>query len=793
MFRYNLLLLLRNFKRDKTSFLINLVGLSTGLACAFLIYLWVNDEMNVDKFHKNDKRLYQVMAHHQMKDGITTIEATSGLLAEALASDIPEIENAARSSDWTMPFSLSCGDKRVKAIGQCVDNDYFKIFSFGIVNGDKDNMFYDKNSIVISESVAMNLFNATENVVGKTIKWQLFEFSNEAVISGIIKDIQSNSSDQFEMAITFNFFEEEMMGYANWDNFYARTYLLLNNQAKLTGVNEKIADFVKDIPGCDYVTLFLKPFSEKYLYGNYENGILKGGKIIYIRLFSLIALFILIIACINYMNLATAKATRRIKEIGIKKVVGTRRQTLIAQYLGESLLVAFLSLFLAILLVMIFLPQFNAITGKQLALTFEMQFIATILIVVIFTGIISGSYPALYLSGFRPATILKGEINKMSEGKLSALGEIFTRKGLVVFQFTLSVVLIIAVIIVYKQIEYVQTKNLGYDRDNIVYLEQEGNITEKREVFIEELKKQPGVSKVSCSNYDIDLPGYTYGVSWEGKDPDKMVAFKEIRVGDDFVELLDIPLKDGRTFSNEYETESDKIIFNESAIKEMGIEDPIGKVIRHYSGNKEIIGIVKDFNHASLYEKVCPMHFLCDPENTHLINIKIKAGQEQVAISNIEKVFKKFNPGYTFNFEFLDDKYHSLYLSEIKIGKLYKYFAGMTILISCLGLFGLSAYMVERRTKEFGIRKSMGSGSVDIVYLLTLGYTKVVFVAILISIPLSYLLAKRWLNNFAYHIEINPWYFLLAGFFVLITAWLVVGMHAIRAANINPARCLKEE
>ncbi len=792
MFHHNLLLIYRNFKRFKSTFLINLIGLSTGLACTLLIYLWVNDELNVDKFHEKDSQLFQVMENAGQADGISTGTNTPDLLAETMLKEMPEVEYAIAIMPGTLlgKFSLTAGETNIKASGQYVSKDYFNAFSYPLTQGDKNQVLADKYSIVISKSLAIKLFKTSGNVIGKTLDCQILGFKESVIISGIFDGSSSNSSEQFDFVLSFELWKDLSQKFVrpiNWDNHAPSTYVVLRPDANPDVFNKKIASFIKDKFKDSNVTLFAVPYSDQYLHGKYENGVQSGGRIKYLQLFSIIALFILGIACINFMNLSTAKASRRIKEVGIKKAVGASRKALIYQYLGESMMMAFLSLALAIVFVEVFLPQFNLITGKQLTLRLESNLALSILGITFFTGLLSGSYPALYLSGFNPALVLKGKLN-------TSIGELFARKGLVIFQFMLSVVLIVSVLVVYKQIEFVQTQNLGYDKDHIIYFDIEGKVAEGQDAFFAEVKNIQGI--VNVSSIGSALMGHTSstsGLNWEGKNPNDIIEFENVSVNYDMIETLGIIMNAGRSFSRDFSTDDNAMILNQAAIDVMGIKSPVGKIINLWGGNIEIIGIAKNFHFESLHESVRPLFFLLNSKQTLKIMAKIEAGREKETIERLEKFYAKFNPGYLLDYKFLDQDYQAQYVSEKRVGILARYFAGLAIIISCLGLFGLAAFTAERRLKEIGIRKILGSSQFGIVYLLSSEFTRIVFSSIVIALPLSYFIAKYWLDSFAFRIELEWWYFISAGLMALIIALLTVGMQAVKAARINPVNNLRTE
>ncbi len=785
MFRHNLLITYRSFLRNKSSFLINLMGLSTGLACALLIFLWVYDELSMDKFHEKDSRLYQLMEHRILDGEIGFSTWTSGLTASTLKEEYPEVEYAAACFNLK-DYTLSVNKKDIQAIGQYVGEDFFKMFSFHLIQGDSNQVLADRSSIVISETVAKNLFNSTENAVGKMIEWQHEE---EYQVTGIFEDVPRNSSMQFDFVLPFEIYLEDAGWATRWQTSWPLTYALLKPGADVDQLNEEIADLIKRKTNGEttHRILFAAPYSKTYLYGNYENGKQAGGRIEYVRLFSVIAIFLLTIACINFMNLSTAKASRRLKEVGIKKAVGAGRSVLVFQYLGEATLMAMVSLVVAIGLVLLFLPQFNQITGKQLYLPFDMSLILSFLSITLFTGLMAGSYPALYLSAFNPIKVLKGKLNK-------SVGELWARKGLVVLQFTLSVIMIVSVFVVYKQIEFVQNKNLGYEKDNVLYFKKLGLKNENLETFLSETRKLPGV--LHASSIGHNMTGHvasTQGVLWPGKAPNDITEFEMMPINYDMLELMGIEMKEGRKFSSDFATDIDKIIFNEAAIEHMGITDPLGKVVRLWDKECEIIGVVKDFNFESLHEKVKPVVLWLAPGRTSNIVVKIEAGRERETVDLLQSLFQAFCPGFPFDYQFLDQEYQRQYLAEQRVSTLSKYFAGLAILISCLGLFGLAAFTAERRIKEIGIRKILGSSDVGIARLLSSDFTKMVVLAILIALPLSYLMAQRWLESFAFRIRLEWWYFIGAGLVTLMIAWFTVGLQTIKAARVNPTQCLKEE
>ncbi len=785
MIKQNLLISFRNIKRNKSSFFLNLIGLSTGLACVLLICFWVNDEFSFDKFHKKDSQLFQIMTRSQADNGDDYSEVTSCILAENLAEELPEIEYAVPvSTPENRKYLLSFRNKMIKATILYAGKDYFNIFSYNLIGGNENQVLSDINNIVISEEIAMKLFNTTENVVGKTID---FDHRAKFHISGIFKNVPSNSSTQFDCVLPLQVMIAQNPSINTWGHNYFNTYLILKKGTNIDQFNKKATRLLQYKTNDNSSAIFIKPYSDQYLYAKYVNGVKSGGRIEYVKLFSFIALFILLIACINFMNLSTAKASGRVKEIGIKKAIGANQKSLIFQFLGESMLMTFLSLLVAIVLVIFFLPQFNEITGKHIPLHFDRKIVLFILGITLFTGFISGSYPALYLSGFNPVTKLKGKLT-------NSKNEVSVRKLLVVFQFIISLILIVCVLVVYKQIKYTQTKNLGYNKDNIIYFEKEGRITENLDDFLSEVKKIPGIVNASSISWNlVGNQGATDGVNWKGKSPSDKIYFYLAYINYDLIETLGINMKEGRTFSKSFGSDHSKIIFNETAVKTMGLKNPVGEVINLWGDDKEIIGVTKDFYFQSLHEEVEPSFFLLYPKNNSQILVKIKAGTEKETVRRLKEFYQKYNPGFPFDFKFLDQDYQALYVGEKRVSILSRYFAGLAILLSCLGLFGLAAFTAESKIKEIGIRKVNGAKVNDLMAMLNNDFIKWVIMAFAIACPVSWFVMHKWIQNFAYHTALSWWIFAAAGAIAMIIALLTVSIQSYRAATRNPVESLRYE
>lgn len=782
--RYFLTITFRNFLRHKFSSLINLIGLTTGLTCAFFIYLWVQDEFAIDSFHENDERIYRVMEFQTYSNETFATRSTPGILGRNLKTDFPEIKYAATTT-WINKSLLSHGNTYFKEDGYHVGPDFFHIFSYPLLIGNPDQVLQDKSSICLSEEVAIRFFGSIEAAMGKTMR---FEEDRDFMVSGVFANINPKSTYQFDFVLPLQDYLDRNEWATQWGNNGPNTYVALQEGAIAEEVSKKIVGYIKSKEEESNVDLFLKRYSEDYLYGKYTNGVLDGGRIDYVRLFSIIAIFILVIACINFMNLSTARASKRAHEVGVRKAIGADRSTLIRQYIGEAILIALFSMLVSFLIVFLLLPQFNAITDKTIVLTLSPQVLGIAALTVFVTGVLAGSYPALYLTHFNPVQVLKGEIK-------SSLGEIWARQGLVIFQFTITIILIVGVIVIQKQTQYAFTKNLGYDKDNVVFFNQDGGIPEKQETFFNELRKIPGVVNAGGTSHQMtSQQSNTSGLKWRDKLPETHVLFENIRVDHEFFGTMNFQLASGRWFERKFGADTTKMVINEAAAKVMGFtpEEAIGENIRLWDEyDLQIVGVVKDFHYQSIHTEVDPAFFWL--RDTWNVAVRLEAGKEVMTMNAIEELYNQFSPGFIFEYEFLDERYQRLYASEQRIGTLSSYFAGFAILISCLGLFGLAAFTAERRIKEIGIRKVLGATTPNIVMMLSKDFTRLVGISILIALPTSYYFMQQWLESFAYKIHLSIWIFIGAAIVSLVIAWLTVSSQALRAASINPSKCLKAE
>lgn len=790
----------RNLIKNRQFTFLNLGGLSTGLTCIVLIYLWVSDELNINKFNTNDNRIFQVM--QPVSEGNEVIENTPGLLADALQKEMPEVEYAASviPAAWFSDKGLfSNNNTHIRASGGFVSDNFFKIFSCSFIEGNKNQLFTNKNNLVISKELALQLFGTTDNIIGKTIELNQKDFNGSYVISGVFKKFPSNSTIQFDAIFNYALFLEKNQKLLKWNNNDPNTYVLLKPKANVNAFNKKLAGFVKTKNAESKEVLFAQKFSDTYLHNHYENGVPSGGRIEYIKLFTIVSIFILIIACINFMNLSTAKALKRIKEVGIQKVVGATRRSLIVQYLLESMLMACLSLIMAMIIVVVLLPASEAITGKDLTLRFDSKFIFSLTGITLLTGLIAGSYPALYLSKFKPAFILKGKLKNDSS-------ETWVRKGLVVFQFAISAMLIISVVVVYQQMQLIQTTNLGYNREHVIYFDKgglpstndadykQGAVYKDLETFIQQVKQIPGV--VNASNFRhsiVNRDGGTTDIQWQGKATGDQTSFSDIAGGYNFIETLGIEMKEGRSYSTAFGSDMDKVVFNEAAVKAMGLKNPVGKTVTIWGDKKQIIGVTKDFHFQSLYENIKPAFFdLSMNQRASKIMVRIKAGNEKEVIDRLSKFYKDYN-GEALDYKFLDNDYQALYVSELRVAELSKYFAGLAIIISCLGLFGLAAFTAQKRQKEIGIRKVIGASVGNVVAMLSKDFLILIGIALLIACPAAWWFINHWLQSFAYRIQFSPSIFIVTALSIILITLFTISFQSIKAAIANPVKSLRTE
>ncbi|GAB3774200.1 ABC transporter permease [Spirosoma horti] len=783
----------RNLIRNKAFSAINLLGLALGMACSLLIMLWVQDERSVDSFHANGKSLYQIYERQHFDGKVYASYFTQGLLADELKRTIPEVQYAA-AMESNYPTTFSVGEKIIKMEGTFAGADFFTMFSYPFLQGTAATALRSPGGIAISRKMAEAFFGSSEKAIGQSIR---AENKVDLLVTAVFENLPANSSQQFDFLRTWADFEKDNDWAKTWTSTDPMTYVQLRTERMgkpidQARVDAKIKDFIyRYVPKTKglLVEIGLQPYPEKYLHSNFKDGYLDGGRIEYVRLFSIVAVFILLIACINFMNLATARSAKRAKEVGVRKVVGAGRSALMGQFVGEAVLLTFFSIIIAVVVVALLLPAFNTLTGKMLALPINSPaFWATLLGLLLLTGFVAGSYPALFLSSLNPIRVLKGSL------RFSA-GAAFFRQGLVVFQFGLSIMLIVGTIVIYRQMNYVQTKNLGYNRENLLYIPVEGDLPQKYDLFKEEISGLPGILTVSRMRESPTALGHHVDdIGWTGKDPNLRTTFANTAVGYDFVKTLKLTLKDGRDFSKDFGTDTLGFLINETALAKIGYKNPIGKPL-DWGGNKgHIIGVLKDFHFNSMRQAIEPLIIRLDRRpQWGTILVRAEAGKTQEAIASLEKVCKELNPLTPFTYQFSDQEYAKLYRSEQVVSQLATYFAILAIFISCLGLFGLAAFTAEQRTKEIGVRKVLGASVTSVVALLSRDFLKLVLIAIVLASPLAWYAMNQWLESFMYKIDLSWWMFALAGLLAVGIALLTVSFQSIKAALMNPVKSLRSE
>jgi ABC-type antimicrobial peptide transport system permease subunit len=780
----------RNLVKNKVHSAINIAGLSVGLACSLLIMLWVRSEVSIDAYHANGERIYKVYEREYYDHKIDGNYDTPGLMGSELKKVLSEVEYAINMSEENDDHTFKAAGKVLKLSGLFAGEDLFKMFSYPLLHGTPATALNSPLSIAISKKMAVMFFGNPDNAMGKTLR---FENKKDFKVTAVFSDLPDNASRQFEYAINWDAYLAEYPGAARWDNSGPLTFVMLRADANPVLVDKKMAHVLSKTRSWNnsyHVEHGLQRFDQVYLHAHFENGKVAGGRIEYVKLFSIIAVFVLLIACINFMNLTTAQSVKRAREIGVRKVVGAIKSVLIGQFIGESFLLTLVAVGIALFLTVLLLPAFNQITQKQIEIPFnQMSFWLWLAGITIVTGFISGSYPALFLSSFNPVKVLKGSLRLNT-------GTVWFRKGLVVFQFVLSSVLIMATVVVSRQVNFIQTRNLGYDRENLVYIPIDGELATKYSVLKNEAQNMPGVKSVSeVSDNPTFIDNSTISVSWDGKDPNVTVSFPNVAVGHDFINTMKLTLIEGRDFSKDFPTDSDSFIINQTTQQKLGYANPVGRYITMWGRKGKIIGLVKDFNFQSLHTQILPLILrpAKGPLNGGEILVRTQPGKTKEALAGLENLCKTLNPEFPFTYKFSDQQYQKLYLSEQVVGKLSNVFAFLAIFISCLGLLGLAIFTAEQRTKEVGIRKVLGASVASLYALLSSEFLQLIFVALLIATPVGWYAMNNWLNSFAYRTPVEWWMFALSGLLIIAIALITVSFQAARAALVNPMTSLRSE
>jgi putative ABC transport system permease protein len=790
MFRNYLKTAFRNLWKNKTFSMINILGLALGLACSLLIMLWVNDEYKMDAFHKNGSQLYSVFERQYIDGTVNAFLGGPGVMADEMKRVLPDVQYASNHA-WNELSTFEANGKIMKKEGNHAGPDFFKMFSYPLLQGNINNTLKSPADIAISKRMADDFFGSPEKAIGKSIRYQN---ATDLKITAVFADPPKNSTARFDYLLSWQQFLEGNSWAKDWTNNGPATLIMLRAGTDAKAFEKKINRFLdnynKEQTPHSYIRLGIQRYGDIYLHSNFDkHGELSGGRIQYVRLFSIVAVFILLIACINFMNLTTARSAKRAREIGVRKVVGAMRLALIRQFIGEAMLIVFVAVIVSLVLVVLVLPQFNHLTSKEMVIPFnDSKFWWFMASLVLITGFISGSYPALYLSSFRPVKVLKGTL-KFSKSAL------WFRKGLVVFQFMLSIILIIGTIVVGRQVDYIQHKNLGYDRENLVYVPLEGELPGKYELFKNQAMQMPGIKSITrTSDAPTEILNGTSGLYWEGKDPNSGVEFSHAAVGFDYVKTMHLQMVQGRDFSKDFASDSSGYVINESALKIMGYKDPIGKPFTQWRKLGKIIGVLKDFHFSSLHTKINPLVLRLDE---HLdygdALIRTAPGKTKEALASLEKLCKELNPKFPFTYKFSDEEYQKLYASEQVVSRLAGYFSFLGIFISCLGLLGLVLFTSEQRTTEFGIRKVLGASPASLFNLLSREFLLLVLIAILIASPLAWTAMNKWLEDYEYRITVSWWIFVTAGALAILIALITISFQAIKSARANPVTSLRSE
>lgn len=776
---------LRNLWRNKGYSFLNIAGLAIGITCAALIFLWVESEYHFDSNHLKKDRLYRILENQTYNGKTDMYSSTPGPLAPSLIKDRPEIANACRIRP-NMLRLFGKGEKAVLGNGMYADSSLFSMFTLPFVQGSAATAFVQANGLVITETTAKKLFGNSGNVVGRVLPC---DDQQNYVVTGVIKDLSPNSTLQFDWVGAYGQYYAQNNWLDSWGANALDTYVELKPGVTVASLNKALWSYIQQKqPNLD-TKIFLHSLGDLHLRDHFENGKPAGGKIQYVHLFTVIAWIILIIACINFMNLATARSEKRAREVGVRKVLGAAKRMLVYQFIGEALAMAFIAMLMAVGLISLLLPVFNLLVEKQLeADWFNPLHAGALLAIGIICGLVAGSYPSFYLSSFNPIFVFKGM--KMKDSSAA-----FIRKGLVVLQFTVSIVLIISTIIVYRQVEYVKNRALGYDKNNIVLATANKELIGNFAAIKQDLLNTDVVENAALSDYEIIYGGNNgSGFEWDGKEPMKDPLVSTRNIGPGFIQTMSMKILAGRDFQANGLADSNNVIINESFAAEMGKKQPVGQIIRKDNSVYTIIGVVKNFVFQDMYGTPGAILFYCYPPSTNMLYIKLKPGLDlPAALAKLKAVMQKDNPAYPFDHRFLDDHFNEFFKSETLMGKLSRIFAALAIIISCLGLFGLATYTAERRVREIGVRKVLGASVTDITTLLSADFLKLVALAAFIAFPLAWLAMHQWLLQYAYRISIGWSVFVVAGVLATLVALLTVGFQAVKAALANPVKSLRSE
>ncbi|SEW06189.1 ABC transporter permease [Chitinophaga arvensicola] len=775
----------RNLKRSRFFAAINIAGLAFGMAICMFILCWVLDEYNVDKFHTNGKNIYRLQVNVDW-GGIRTMGVTPYIMGEQIKSSFPEITANVniRSTGNNVVFrtaqQMYLENKYVFASPNILEE-----MDFPLLAGNKHTALTQPDAIVLTASFAKKIYGSTD-IIGKIVT---INDNQSLQVTGIAKDVPAASSMQFDFILPFARTLQEDSWLLRPGSYSVTNYMVVKAGTDIPALTTKMQRYFHQQYPDRKDQVWLQPFEDVYLHEKYENGKVAGGRIEYVRLFFITALIVLAIACINFMNLSTAQASKRAREVGVRKAMGASRMSLIGQFTGEAILMCAIAALSAAVVVYFLMPVFNNFTGKHIAFTLPVigKYLLGVLAVILVTGLLAGSYPAFVLSRFLPVKVLKGDLS-------SGSGASIFRKNLVVLQFVLSFIFIVGSVVIYSQMQYIYHRNLGIDRENIMYVSLDDHFESKRTAVEQSLAQLPQVKSFTYNSFlPLSGSGSSADLSWEGK-PEKLILNTAPQmVGYDYATTMGISMKEGRDFSRDFASDSAAYIINETAARVMGMAHPIGKQISFWRGKGTIIGVVKDYHFNSLRENITPMVIMLQPKESSYMMLRLGKGEVAGQVAAVEKIFTTLNPGYPVDYHFLDETFDNMYQSETMLRKLAQVFAVVAVLISCLGLFGLSVFTAEQRKKEIGIRKILGASVMNVTSLLSREFLTLVIIGILLATPVSWYMMNNWLSGFAYHTDLSAWIFIIAGVLAVLIALATVSYQSIKAALSNPVTALKAE
>jgi ABC-type antimicrobial peptide transport system permease subunit len=784
MFKSYVKLAWRNIWRNKAFSITNLSGLTIGMTCTMLILLWVQDEMNWDKFHPDHKHIYQLMVNRDFNGEVNTDKSVPFPLAGELKRNFPQVKNAT-TDNYGSDIILKYNETIIKRRALNVSQEYNDVFQWKVVKGSAVRALANPEDIILTASTARALFGDADPL-GKVVR---IDNHSDHTVSAVVEDVPSNSSIQFNALLPFNPYSDFVkQASTDWVNCFSETFIRLQPGTNVAALNKQISDLANSRGEKKNFVYFLHPMDKWRLYSDFKNGINTGGMISYVKLFTIIAIIILLIACVNFMNLSTAKSEKRAREVGIRKTLGSERRQLLLQFYSESMIFSFIAFLFSVIAVWILLPLFNSMINKQLHLNIlDPLFLLVAFILIVITGLVAGSYPALYLSSFNPVKVLKGTF---LAGKNAAI----PRKVLVVLQFSISVLLISSTILVYQQIQHVKGRDLGYNPNNLISIPSSDDANRNAEVIKNELPQTGLVSAVTRTSSPItDIWNYTPAPNWKGKPQNEDLIMSAMRSDIDFGKTVSARMIKGRDFMNT-PGDSSVMLLNKEAVSLMQLKDPIGMEMQYGNRNYTVVGVTDNIVMTSPYAPVKPMMVLLERKGSAFFLVRLKDGvQPQQALTHIETIFKKYNPQYPFDFSFVDQQFNQKFVTEDLIGKLTNLFAGLAIFICCLGLSGLTAFTIEKRFKEIGIRKVLGASIRQLLFLISKEFLYLVLLAALISIPVTWWLLHNWLEGYEYRVTISIWLFAGSCAGVLLLTMVIVWLNSLRAALANPVNSLRSE